>query len=187
MTEPDAVPDEWQVESDRHPADWNWDDPDDDWDWAQTRAQPATQAASPPWYRGPKLLLGLIGLAAAALVVATALLVGGRFSGEIPTSRQLNTRTATATARTSAPTPTESQRTSSSESTAESSTESSSTESSSTEPSLSPEQNPEPVAPPPPAASEPPAPAPAPKRDEGPRTNVTRTPMSFTPTMSGRP
>lgn len=185
MTEPDAVPDEWQVESDRHPEDWNWEDPDDGWDWVQMPDQPATQAApGPPWYRGPKLLLGLIGLAAAALVVATALLVGGRFSGEIPTSRQLNTRTATATPRTSPPTPTDSQPTSttarSSESTTESSTEPS------PEPFGGPEQNPEPVAPPPPPAG-PEPPAPAPRRDEGPRINVTRTPMSFTPTMSGRP
>lgn len=192
MIDPDAVPEEWQVESDRHPQDaaWddpdhNWDDADQHWDWDVSAGPQPAQVPPPPWYRGPKLLLGLIGLAAATLVVATALLVGGRFSGEIPTSRQLDTRTATATPRSSAataPTPTsaEPQPTSTTSQSSESATLSA------TEPPAGVDQPVEPVAPAPPAAAPAPA-APPPKRDEGPRINVTRTPMSFTPSVSARP
>lgn len=173
MTDRDAIPEEWLVESDLRPADWDWEDSDQGWHWADDPSQQPAQSAAPPWYRGPKLLLPLIGLAAAALVVSTALLVGGRFSGEIPTSRQLDNRTATATPRTSAPAAAEPRPVTT--------TPPPESPTSSAEPVPGLQQLPEPA--PPPAPPAPPA-APAPKRSEGPRINVTRTPMSFTPSIS---
>lgn len=194
MIDPDDVPEEWRVESDRHPKGWDWENSDEGWDdsdrhwqWVDEPASHAVQEAPPPWYRGPKLLLGLIGLAAATLVVATALLVGGRFSGEIPTSRQLDSRTATPSQkpRTTASSTAEAQPTST---TSKSTEPTDSTESTTASPSEPPtvDQAPEPLGPPPP--SDAPAPSqPAPKPPDGPRINVTRTPMSFTPSVSARP
>ncbi|MGI9125064.1 MAG: hypothetical protein ACR2JM_09995 [Mycobacterium sp.] len=123
-----------------------------------------------PWYRSPRLLLVLIVAAAAALVVAAALLVTGNFSGEIPTGPgRLHTVTATSASPSSTASPTTTS--------ASSTTPSSST---STEPATSPPESA--------ATEEPPLEAPGgpggEDRSEGPRINVTRSPMSFTPGQS---
>lgn len=196
MIDPDEVPEEWRVESDRHPKDWNWENSDDGWDdsdqhwqWVHEPVSDAGRAAPAPWYRGPTLLLGLIGLAAATLVVATALLVGGRFSGEIPTSHQLDGRTATPASqrpRTPASSTAQTQPSGTTVRSTEPTESAESATASSNAPEPTEDQAPEPIGPPPPSAA-PAPPPPAPKAPDGPRVNVTRTPMSFTPSVSARP
>lgn len=171
----------------------DWDDPPtlDDWDdypeyGANSEYRGADQGAPPQvsaWFRNPRWLFGLIALAAAALVVATVLLVTGRGSGEMPTAPQLSTRTSPTTASTpasrSAPPP---RATSSSTSTSPSTSPSDSTsESPAEEPAEEPGQEPAlPAESAPPSATEP-ASSSASRSPAGPRINVTRTPMSFTP------
>lgn len=160
--------------TDGYPEPDFWDShPADDWDRFPAEAE---QPPSTPWYRNPRLLFGLIAVAAAALVVATVLLITGKQSGEIQTTPQLSTRTtpATPSARSTPRAPSE--------------TESSTTESPSPDAEASlPDEFPtplEPEQPEQPVQSEAPAPSPAasPTRSQsGPRINVTRTPMSFTP------
>ena len=95
MTDPEALADQDLVISgwpDDTPDDVHWDSyPIDDWD---THTVEQTQHRAAPWFRNPRLLFGLIAVAAAALVVATVLLITGRESGEIPTAPQLRTRAA---------------------------------------------------------------------------------------------
>jgi hypothetical protein len=163
--------DQWAGQWDRE-----WDR---EWEWDSYPVPPAPQKVSPPWYRSPGLLLALIGAAAAVLVVATALLVGGRFGGDIPTSPQLNTRTATPSPSAAPQPPPAQRRTSTGPSTTESTT-----------PSATAEPPPvveQPAEPPPPPPAEPPAVERAPADSDGPRINVTRTPMSFSPGTSARP
>jgi hypothetical protein len=162
----------------------------DDWDGSYLPAarRPQPPRDSRPLYRDPRWLFLLIALAAAALVVATVLLVTGRGSGEIPTAPGLGTRTPANT--TSAPSPSgappspsqsaESASASSSSTPASPTSSPSSTTPASEEPAAVdvPEQQ-QPTAsaaepPPPPAASQNRSPS-------GPRINVTRTPMSFSP------
>lgn len=162
--------DDWDADE------WDADEWDvDDWDGAPTR-RTTPPAVSHPWYRDPRWLFGLIALAAVALVVATVLLVTGRDSGEIPTTPELTTRTPASS--TSAPTPRSSARspsTSASESTASTSAPASSTAEETGAVDVAPPV--EPTA----SATEPPAP-PAPSHSPaGPRINVTRNPMSFSP------
>jgi hypothetical protein len=163
---------------------WVWpdEDPDGDYpDWGQSSRAADDPAAAPGagLRRTPVLLLVLIGMAAATLVVATALLVTGSFSGEISSNPRLETptsapdpitptRTRPATASSAVPAPSTSAVVSSSAATVEPGPE---------------------VAPAPtdqaPTVSQPPAPASERTGSEGPRLNVTRTPMSFTPSIRG--
>ena len=143
--------------------------PTDGWDGYRAAAAhpPAT-----PLYRNPRMLFGLIAMAAAALVTATVLLITGKQSGEIPTTPELSTRTAPTTP--------------SGQSTprAPSPTESSAPESSADAEDSLPETSPTPLEPEQPVQSETPTPTPTASQSRsqsGPRINVTRTPMSFTP------
>lgn len=162
---------------DSHWDDSHWDDPD--WDGAVpaiTRRPPAR-----PWYRSPGLLLGLIGAASAVLVVATAILVSGTYSGEIPQSRRLDTRSSAPSSSVSAPASPEQ---------TPSSTPTSTPTTTSAPPSSSespPDPPDEPAPPPAPVPAPEPESGPAPKGSAGPKINVTRTPMSFTPGGSARP
>ena len=74
-------------------AGYAWDDYIDgsylDDDWAAIPAQRPPWRL-PPWFRNPRPF-GLITVAAAALVVASVLLITGSQSGEIPTTPQLST------------------------------------------------------------------------------------------------
>ncbi|MEI6251933.1 MAG: hypothetical protein WCP30_03930 [Mycobacteriaceae bacterium] len=143
----------------------------DDWD-----TYPVDQAQPPaaPWSRNPRLLFGLIAVAAAALVVATVLLITGRQSGEIPTAPQLSTRTTpnTPSAPSSPRPPSEP-----ASSTPPSSSPSAESSAAGSEESLAPA---EPEQPAEPAVAPPPSPT-ASHSPAGPKINVTRTPMSFTP------
>lgn len=146
------------------------------WDDYPSQTMPTPQRKAPPWYRSPRLLLVLIGLAAAVLVVATALLVTGRQSGEIPATPRLESRTSAEVS----PTPTSA----TPSSTPTSATATSTTEQS-TEESTEPEVTAEPVESPPPGPASAAPPASQSRSPEGPRINVTRTPMSFTPGKVG--
>jgi len=183
MTDQQAVPDAdldiRPVDADEPDGDSEWDrDWDSEWHWDSYPVPEAPRKVSPPWHRSPRLLLALIGAAAAVLVVATALLVGGRFGGEIPTSPQLNTRTATPSPSAAPPPPPVQRRTGTAPSTTESPAPASA------------EQPPvaeQPVEPLPPPPVEPPAAERARADSDGPSLNVTRTPMSFSPGTSARP
>lgn len=180
MTEREALPDEdldaW----------WIGDDGGGyfDWDWDEPRVDREPEPSGPPWCRSPGPLLALISVAAATLVVAVALVIAD--SGEIPTRPASGTKTvptgvpsssravATATApRPSTPAP----------------------ESSAVDETPAEEQPPVPAEvaesaePAAPAAAPPPLPVNSPgvlaeSTIEGPRINVTRSPMSFTPGSS---
>lgn len=147
----------------------------DDWEtYPAERHRP--QPPATPWFRNPRLLFGLIATAAAALVVATVLLITGKQSGEIPTTPQLSTRSTAATPSERSAPSSPSESTSPTPSSASSSAESSDTAT---------EEVPAPVDPPQ-QAEAPPVPPPAPATGQsrspaGPKINVTRTPMSFTP------
>lgn len=151
----------------------------DEWDgypdeyWAGYTAEPPTPPG-PAWFHNPRLLFGLIGVAAAALVVASVLLITGKDSGEIPTARHLSTRTAPATpSERSTPPPAEPP------SSTASSSPSAETSSPVPEDAPLPEESQQPA-----ESAAPPPPAPETglnKSGAGPKINVTRTPMSFTP------
>ncbi len=182
MTDPETLTDE-DLAMSGYPADdldvagYTWDDYVDgdgsylDDEWAAIPAQPAP-APSPPWFRNPRLLFGLITVAAAALVVASVLLITGRQSGEIPTTPQLSTRATPTSAAERSPRPSSEQTATATSPTAESS----SSDAVETGEPPTPQQQVVPSAapPPPPAAEQSRTPA-------GPNLNVTRTPMSFTP------
>lgn len=176
MTDPGALADEGLAISGYRADDGAWADYLDD-QWVAVGAH-HTAAPPPPWFRNPRLLLGLIGLAAAALVVASVLLITGRQSGEIPTSPQLSSRTTPAVAdERSGPRPSSepprATETSSSPSPSASGSESPSSEAVETAESLAPALSTGP-APPPPATD-------GTRTQVGPNLNVTRTPMSFSP------
>lgn len=153
------------------PADWDSYPVED---WGTYPADPPPPPG-PPWFRNPRLLFGLIAAAAACLVVATVLLITGKDSGEIPTSRHLSTRPAPETpSERSAPRPPG--RSSSATPSSSSSAESSSSPAEEAPPPAEPQQPAESAAPPPPAPE-----AGQNKSPAGPKINVTRTPMSFTP------
>lgn len=161
---------------------WAWPggDPDGEYaEWeksfANTAARPGAVSDSTP-RRTSRLLMLVIGLAAATLVVTTALLVTGNFSGEIPSQPGLRTWTSTPSPiTTTATNPT---------------TPISTSPAASTSPTVSspaPTTEPSPEVAPAPVEPAPAAPPPASERttSEGPRINVTRTPMSFTPAIRG--
>jgi len=148
-------------------------DPDDDvvdepWD-GYPVADPV-QPATAPWFRNPRLLFGLIAVAAAALVVATVLLISGKQSGEIPTTPELDTR-ATPSARSTPRAPSRP-----APSTPVSSSPTPEPSSRSAEETAAPAEPEQPAEPPPASPTASPSKSPA-----GPKLNVTRTPMSFTP------
>ncbi len=152
--------------------------PGGEWEWVEPPyddpGRPAT-APPPPWYRRPGVLVGLIIAAMVTLVVASVVLLTNARFGE---SEDMRLRP---TIHTSAVTvPSGAGRTG---------TSAPSTSATSTEPtrSTSPTEGPGPVGQPEPAPAAPPARGPvgaqsqAPATQEGPRINVTRNPMSFTP------
>lgn len=177
MTDPEALPEDlcaWPID--------DYADEDFGWDWDAPPVDREPEPGGPPWYRSPGPLLAVISCAAATLVVAVALVVTD--SGEIPTRPALGTKAVP----TGAPSPSRSAPTAGAP---EPSTPSSAA-SSAEEPAAA-EEPPataevtraaEPAAP---VAAPPPAPLPVdgPGTDsEGPRINVTRSPMSFTPGSS---
>jgi hypothetical protein len=185
MTDPEALPDEdlsaWPINDDA--------DEDFDWDWDAPPVDREPEPSRPAWYRSPGPLLALISGAAATLVVAVALVITD--SGEIPTRPALGTKAVS----TGAPSPSRAAPTADAP-------ESSPSVPSSAEESNAEEEPPaavavvraaEPAAPP---AAPPPAALPvdspgavegsnaAGSNSDGPRINVTRSPMSFTPGSS---
>ena len=176
MTDPEALADEDLTMSgypDGHLVDDAWDGyPSDDWD-TYPVIEPL-QPAKAPWFRNPRLLFGLIAIAAAALVVATVLLITGKQSGEIPTTPDpgsIATTSARSTPRApSKPAP----------STPVSSSPSAETSSPSAEETATPAEPEQPAEPP----ADPLPPSPTTRQSKspaGPKINVTRTPMSFAP------
>ena len=140
--------------------------------WARYWNEAPTAPPKPPWYRNSRVLLAMITVAAAALVVSSVLLVtldGAGFnqtkqlrSINPGTSAAVTTAPQTVSATTQAPIPSPA-----SESASESIT--------APEPSASAE--PRPLAPGTPNLNP----------SDGPRINVTRNPMSFTPGITGKP
>jgi len=139
--------------------------------WARYWNEAPTAPPKPPWYRNPRVLLAMIVAAGAVLVATTALLLT-LSSGDFNQTRQLRSINPTPTAP------------------ASSAAATASATPSPTAPSES-------VSDPTPAdAPAPSADAPAPQltprsadtdHSDGPRINVTRTPMSFTPGLTSKP
>ena len=130
----------------------------------------------PVWYRDPRVLVGLIVAALAVLVVASVvLLVSGRL-GEPTDSTEMTLRPTIRTSSIVLPP-------SASPETATSTTTSATSTTSATEETSSPPADADPPvgADPPESDAEPAAPSAGRATPEGPRTNVTRNPMSFTP------
>ena len=196
MTDPEALPDEdlsaWPIDDDA--------DEDFGWDWDAPPFDREPEPSGPPWYRSPGPLLTLIAAAAATLVVAVALVIVG--SGEIPIRPALGTKTvptdAPGPSRAAPPTesptaPTTEPSTGESGPSTPASASSSAEEAPTEEESPTPAEDVEPEAgePAAPAAAVPPAPLPvdspgtvASGDSDGPRINVTRSPMSFSPGSS---
>lgn len=189
MTDPEALPDEdlsvWPID-------------DFGWDWVEPGVDRKPEPSGPPWYRSPGPLLTLIAGAAATLVVAVTLVITD--SGEIPTRPALGTKTVP----TDAPGP--SRAAPATEPTTEPTTgapgpstpvsaSSPAEDAPAEEESPAPAEVAEAAEPAAPAAAVPPAPVPVPvdspgslagSDSEGPRINVTRSPMSFTPGSSAQ-
>ena len=180
MTHREAVPDEdlaaWWI------GDAGGDDLD--WDWDELRVDREPKPSGPPWYRSPGPLLALISVAAATLVVAVALVIAD--SGEIPTRPALGTKTvptggpgsSRAAATATAPGP-------STPAPASSAID----ETPADEQPTLPAEVAGPAEPAASAAAPPPLPVNSPgvlaeSNPEGPRINVTRSPMSFSPGSS---
>lgn len=150
--------------------------PGDDWEWIEPPYDNPAPPPPTPWYRRPGVLIGLIIAAMVALVVASVVLLTNARFGE---SDDVRLRPTIHTSAVTVPgTPDRS------------ATSAPSTSPTSTEPTRSsaPTDAPGPVGQPEPQVPEaPPAGGPvggqsqAPATREGPRTNVTRNPMSFTP------
>ena len=183
MTDPEALPDE-------DLSGWPIDDFGLDWDEPPVDREP--ERSGPPWYRSPGPLLTLIAGAAATLVVAVTLVITD--SGEIPTRPALGTKTVPS----SAPSPSRAAP-ATAPTTGESGPSTPASASPSAERAPAEEQSPAPAEDVEPVATEPAAPAAAQPRgplpvdspgslagsdSEGPRINVTRSPMSFTPGSS---
>jgi len=137
--------------------------------WARYWNETPTAPPKPPWYRNSRVLLAMITVAAAVLVVASVLLVtldgaGFNQTRQLRSISPATTAAVTTATRTASATPLPT-------------------------PSPASEQESAP-APAPSASAEPQTPAartPAANPSEGPRINVTRTPMSFTPGITGKP
>jgi hypothetical protein len=135
--------------------------------WARYWNETPTAPPKPPWYRNSRVLLAMITVAAAALVVASVLLVTLDGAGFNQTRQLRSISPATSAAVTTAP----------------------HSASATPIPTQSPVSEQE-SAPAPSASAEPPPPIPrTPEANpsDGPRINVTRTPMSFTPGITGKP
>jgi hypothetical protein len=182
MTDPEALPDEdlsaWPIDDDA--------DEDFGWDWDAPPVDREPEPGRAPWYRSPGPLLALISGAAATLVVAVALVVTD--SGEIPTRPALGTKTvstgatspSSAAPTADAPEPSTPAPSSAEESTAEEEPPAPAEVARAAEPAA-------PSAAPPPAARPVDRPGTvAGGNSEGPRINVTRSPMSFTPGSSAK-
>jgi hypothetical protein len=132
--------------------------------WNEAPAAPAAPP-EPPWFRNPRVLLTVITVAAAALVVAAVLLVT-LSKADFNQTRQLRSINPAPTATATRP---------------------AETASAAPAPTAAPGQESEvtPAESPVPSADAPPQPAMPrsvdPSHSDGPRINVTRTPMSFTP------
>lgn len=126
----------------------------------------------PAWHRDPRVLLGLIIAAMAVLVVASVVLLTSGRLGEQTQDTEMTLRPTIRTSNVTAPSSSQPAETTTATG---SPTSSETTSDTSTAEEQAPEAEPE-------QASQAPA-APTPRRDtpEGPRTNVTRNPMSFTP------
>ena len=181
MTDPEALPD----------ADLSvWPMDDFGWDWDEPGVDREPEPGGPPWYRSPGPLLALIAGAAATLVVAVTLVITD--SGEIPTRPALGTKAvptdAPGPSRAEAPTEsTTAPTTGESGPSTPASASSSAEEAPAEEESPAPAEDVEPEVGEP-AAAVPPAPLPvdspgtvAGNDSDGPRINVTRSPMSFSP------
>ena len=187
MTDPEALPDEdlsaWPIDDDA--------DQDFGWDWDAPPVDREPEPGRAPWYRSPGPLLALISVATATLVVAVALVITD--SGEIPTRPALGTKTVS----TGAPSPSRAAPTADAP-------EPSTPAPASAEESTAEEEPPAPAevvraaeqaapsAAPPPAARPVDNPGPVEGSNveggisDGPRINVTRTPMSFSPGSSAK-
>ena len=184
MTDREAFPagdlSAWPIDDDDVRFGWDWD-----WDWDDHRFDRAPEPSGPPWYRSPRPLLALIAGAAATLVVAVALVITG--TGEIPTRPALGIKTiptsapglSRATPVTEAPAPPSS----SDEPPPTGATEPAPDDAAEAAGAAPPVAPSDPPAPPP---VDSPAPIPAGTDSDGPRTNVTRSPMSFTPGVSAK-
>lgn len=154
------------------------DTPDDDLfpEWFDEWTPPTPEEPL-PWYRNTRVLTTLIILAFVALLLSTVLLLTLRSPGDFPTGPRITTATTSPAPPNSAPPPTPASRTGTS----------------TTPTTTAPVETAPPDAPPAdPPAAEPVAPPPRPARggsdeDDGPRINVTRSPMSFTPNAVPRP
>lgn len=182
MTDPEALADE-------DLAAWPIDDFGVDWDDPRVDREPAP--SRPPWYRSPGPLLALISGAAATLVVAVTLVLTD--SREIPTRPALGTKTAP----TGAPSPSRAAPAIGAPGpSTPASAPSPADEAPTREEPPAPAEVPEVAAAAEPAApAAAPAPAPLPvdspgslagSESDGPRINVTRSPMSFTPGSSAK-
>jgi hypothetical protein len=136
--------------------------------WNDTDAVPPTfETPKPPWFRNTRVLAGVIAAAASALVVAGAALVALNSSAFPQTSplRSISTATTEPVPNSAVSVPAPVVEPAPAEAV--------------TEPAIGPDSGPEL---PPSAADDPPAPRlTVPNRSDGPRINVTRTPMSFAP------
>jgi hypothetical protein len=137
--------------------------------WARYWNETPTAPPKPPWYRNSHVLLAMIAVAAAVLVVASVLLVTLDGAGFNQTRQLRSISPATSAAVTTAP------QTASATPLPTPSPASELQSAPAPEPSVSAE-------PPPPTPRTPDANA-----SDGPRINVTRTPMSFTPGITGKP
>lgn len=145
-------------------------------EFAQAVTRETVGPRRPVWYRDPRVLVGLIVAALAVLVVASVVLLASGQLGEPTDGTDMTLRPTIRTSSIIAP-PSSSPPASTSQSPATPSTSATppTSETSSGEPPVGAEPAP---AQPEPATAEPPV---ARDTQEGPRTNVTRNPMSFTP------
>jgi len=137
--------------------------------WARYWNGAPTAPPKPPWYRNSRVLLAMIIVAAAVLVVASVLLVTLDGAGFNQTGQLRSINPATSAPATTAP-----------QSASATTQPTPSTVSElQTAPATAPDASAEP---PPPAPRTPDA-----NLSDGPRINVTRSPMSFTPGITGKP
>lgn len=179
----DQYADQYADWSDEHYEDWSDDQYDDEYvHWYEPPPR-----VRRPWHRNPAVLIGLIAAASAALAVAAVLLLAGDPADDTPTRLKpiIGTTAVSVPPSDESPVVGEPATAESAAETTSASTEASASESASAEGEAAGAQVPEADAP-----AEAPADAPAPPisaRDdgsgdsEGPRINVTRSPMSFTP------
>lgn len=131
-----------------------------------------------PWFRNIRVLATLIGIAIVALLISTALLLTLRSPGDFPTGPRITTATTPPGSR---PSPTSADSSTAVSTTPTTTASSAPSETAATEEPPPEGPGPEPLAPPSRSAAR------GSGDDDGPRINVTRSPMSFTPTSAPRP